>query len=75
VHPESVRWKELQNRKQMKKLTSNVSPFLLLVLPFFVMVLWVAGQTGKEVIQERIQVNASFISLPDTGIFKVLLWR
>ncbi len=59
----------------MKKFISNVSPFLLLVIPLFVILLWVAGQTGKEVIQERIQLNASFISLPDAGVFKVLLWR
>jgi len=66
---------ELQSNKKMKKFISNVSPFLLLVIPLFVILLWVAGQTGREVIQERIQLNASFISLPDTGVFKVLLWR
>jgi len=59
----------------MKNVVSNVSPFLLLVIPFFAILVWVATQTGKEVIQERIQLNASFISLPYTGVFKVLLWR
>jgi len=59
----------------MKKFISNVSPFLLLVIPLFIILLWMAGQTGKEVIQERIQLNASFISLPDAEVFKVFLWR
>ena len=59
----------------MKKLISNIPPFLLLVIPIFVILVWVAGQTGEEIIQERIHLNASFISLPDTGVFKVLLWR
>ena len=58
----------------MKKFTGNISPFLLLIIPFFVAVIIVAGQTGSEVIQERIQLNASFISLPDINIFKALMW-
>ena len=59
----------------MKKISSNISPFLLLVIPIVVILLGVSGQTGQEVIEERIHLNASFISLSDTGIFKVLLWR
>lgn len=59
----------------MKKFIGNISPFLLLIIPFFVVLVLVAGQTGSEIIQERIQLNASFISLPDVTIFKVLLWR
>ncbi|SEL58626.1 hypothetical protein [Parapedobacter koreensis] len=59
----------------MKKFIGNISPFLLLVIPFFVALLLVAGQAGREVIQERIQLNASFISLPDVNVFKVLIWR
>ncbi len=57
----------------MKKFTGNISPFLLLIIPFFVAVLVVAGQSGSEIIQERIQLNASFISLPDINVFKVLM--
>ncbi|GGC40429.1 hypothetical protein GCM10011386_35590 [Parapedobacter defluvii] len=75
MHSEPVRSENYKNNKKMKKFVGNLSPFLLLVIPFFVILLWVAGQAGKEVIQERIQLNASFISLPDTGIFKVMLWR
>ncbi|WP_257669499.1 hypothetical protein [Parapedobacter tibetensis] len=56
----------------MKKLSVNISPFLLLIIPFFIALLMVAGQAGSEVIQERIQLNASFISLQDINIFKVL---
>ncbi|MBK1439415.1 hypothetical protein JHJ32_05400 [Parapedobacter sp. ISTM3] len=59
----------------MKKFIGNISPFLLLIIPFFVALILVAGQAGSEIIQERIQLNASFISLPDINVFKVLLWR
>lgn len=59
----------------MKRLFNNVSPFLLLIIPFFVALLIVAKQTETKVTQERIQVNASFISLPDAGIFKAMLRR
>ncbi len=59
----------------MKKFIGNISPFLLLIIPFFVGLILVAGQTRSEVIQERIQLNASFISLPDVNVFKALLWR
>jgi len=59
----------------MKKLLSNISPFLLLVIPFFVGLILVAKQPQSEIIQERIQLNASFISLPDVNVFNVLLWR
>jgi len=59
----------------MKKFISNISPFLLLVIPFFVGLILVAKQPKNEAIQERIQLNASFISLPDINVFNVLLWR
>ncbi|MFC3196579.1 hypothetical protein ACFOET_03030 [Parapedobacter deserti] len=59
----------------MKKFIGNISPFLLLTVPFFVVLALVAGQAGSEIIQERIHLNASFISLPDMNVFKVLLWR
>ena len=74
VHSALVRLNHNKNYEKMKKIISNVSPFLLLVIPIFVILLWVAGQTGREVIQDRIHLNASFISLPDTGVFKVLFW-
>lgn len=59
----------------MKKFISNISPFLLLVIPFFVGLILVAKQPQSAVTQERIQLNASFISLPDFHVFKALLWR
>ncbi|HWK99897.1 MAG TPA: hypothetical protein VNQ55_08115 [Parapedobacter sp.] len=59
----------------MKKFIGNISPFLLLVIPFFVGLILVAKQPKNEVVQERIQLNASFISLPDVNVFKALLWR
>jgi len=59
----------------MKKFISNISPFLLLLIPFFVGLILVAKQPKNEVVQERIQLNASFISLPDVNVFKALLWR
>lgn len=59
----------------MKKFIGNISPFLLLVIPFFVGLILVAKQPQSETVQERIQLNASFISLPDVNVFNVLLWR
>ncbi|MEC3881584.1 hypothetical protein [Parapedobacter sp. 10938] len=58
----------------MKKFLSNISPFMLLVIPFFVALILVAKQPQSDVTQERIQLNASFISLPDIHVFNVLLW-
>ncbi|MGK6349722.1 hypothetical protein [Parapedobacter sp. DT-150] len=58
----------------MKKFSSSISPFLLLIIPFLVALVLVAGNAGSEVIEERIQLNASFISLPDLDLFNVLLW-
>ena len=57
----------------MKKFIGNVSPFLLLTLPFFVAMLIMAGVAGSELIEQRIQLNASFISLPELNVFQVLL--
>ena len=59
----------------MKKMLSNISPFLLLVIPFFVGLVLVAKQPKSETTQARIQLNASFVSLPKATIFNVLLWR
>lgn len=59
----------------MKKFSNNISPFLLLVIPFFVGLILVAKQPQSENTQERIELNASFISLPNVNVFNVLLWR
>jgi len=58
----------------MKKFFSNVSPFLLVTIPFFVALILMTGLAGSELIQERIQMNASFISLPEIDVFRVRLW-
>lgn len=56
----------------MKKIAKNISPFLLLLLPFFVAVLFMAIHSGAEMIQERIQLSASFIQLPQIDVMQVL---
>ncbi|WP_257658273.1 hypothetical protein [Parapedobacter lycopersici] len=58
----------------MKKFIGNVSPFLLVTLPFFAALLIMAGIAGSELIEQRIQLNASFISLPEINVFRVLFW-
>jgi len=58
----------------MKKLISHVSPFLLVTVPFFAALLIMIGVAGSELIAERIEMNASFISLPEINAFRVLLW-
>jgi hypothetical protein len=60
----------------MKRLIKNTSPFLLLIIPFLVAVLFMALQSGTEMIQERVQLSASVIQLPEFNIFQVFtfLW-
>ncbi len=60
----------------MKKFIKNTSPFLLLTIPFFVAIVLMAIHSGGEMIQEKIQLSASFIKLPEVNIFQVLsrLW-
>lgn len=56
----------------MKKLSSTVSPFLLLLIPFFVAVLFMMAGTDIEETHQRIQLQASFIQLPDFSQVKAL---
>lgn len=56
----------------MKKFTNQISPFLLLIVPFFVAVVLMALYTGGEMIQERVQMNASFIQMPKINLFQVI---
>jgi hypothetical protein len=56
----------------MKKFTSQFSPFLLLIVPFFVAVVLMSAYTGSEMIQERVQMNASFIQMPKINVFQVV---
>ncbi|HZH55134.1 MAG TPA: hypothetical protein VFD72_05745 [Sphingobacteriaceae bacterium] len=57
----------------MKKLIKNTSPYLLLTLPFFVAMVFLAIHTGNEMIQERIQLSASYIAFPKLDVFQVIL--
>lgn len=60
----------------MKKKLTTVSPFLLLLLPFFVALslAWVIGTNDTEIVREHLAINASFITLPDFNIFQALVW-
>lgn len=49
----------------------DVSPFLMLAIPFFVAVLVMGIMSGTELIQEKIQISASIIELPKANIFRV----
>ncbi|HLW50924.1 MAG TPA: hypothetical protein VKZ78_08120 [Sphingobacteriaceae bacterium] len=56
----------------MKKFIKNTSPFLLLTIPFFVALVLMGLHSGSEMIQEKIQLSASFIKLPEVNIFHVI---
>lgn len=57
----------------MKKLIKNTSPYLLLTLPFFVAMGFLAMHSSSEMIQERIQLSASFIAFPKLDVFQVII--
>ena len=57
----------------MKKFISTIPPFLLLILPFFAAMLLLAGAAESERLEQRIRLDASFISLPEVNVFHVLL--
>lgn len=59
----------------MKKFSKNISPFLLLAIPFFVMLVFLALHSGNEVIEEREQLTASFFKLPEFDVFQVFFRR
>lgn len=54
----------------MKKTIKNVSPFLLLTLPFFVALILMAIHAGSEMLIEKIRLSASFFSLPELRVFR-----
>lgn len=60
----------------MKKKLSIISPFILLLLPFFVALTlaWSVGTNDTEVVRERLAINASFITLPEFNLFQALVW-
>ena len=59
----------------MKKLSKNTSPFLLLILPFFVVMAVMALHAGSELIIEKIQLSASFIKFPEYDLIRVFFSR
>lgn len=60
----------------MKKRLSTVSPFILLLLPFFVALslAWVIGANDTEIVREHLAINASFFTLSEINIFQALVW-
>jgi len=67
---------ELKKTTTMKKKLSTVSPFLLLLLPFFVALTlaWSVGSYDTESIREHLALNASFITVPELNLFQALVW-
>lgn len=51
-----------------------MSPFILLIIPFFVALALIAGNTGNDMVQEQISLNASFLKLPEVNMFNILSW-
>lgn len=60
----------------MKQFIKNTSPFLLLIIPFFVAVVLMAVNSGSEMVHEKVQLSASIIKLPKFNISQVIsfLW-
>ncbi len=60
----------------MKKRLNTISPFLLLLLPFFVALTlaWAIGANDTEIVREQLALRASFITLPEFNVFQALLW-
>lgn len=48
----------------MKTYLSNISPFLLLLIPIIIAAIVVCTHVDKELIHEKIDLNASFITIP-----------
>jgi len=59
----------VETRKSLKaipmKLLTNISPFLLLLIPIVVAALIVCVHVNKDFIHEQIDLNASFITIPE----------
>lgn len=50
-----------------------MSPFLLLTIPFFMAFALMIMGNSTEILQEKIQISASFIKLPQVDFLKVFL--
>ncbi len=59
----------------MKWLSGNVSPFLLLLIPFFAAVFFAVTLSDSSAVQQRAQLSTSFMSFPDlSAITQCLGW-
>lgn len=60
----------------MKKKLTAISPFLLLLVPFFVAIslVWATGSNDTELVREQLAIRASLITLPEINIFQAVLW-
>lgn len=60
----------------MKKKLSTISPFILLLLPFFVALTlaWSVGSYDTDMVREHLAINASFITVPEFNLFHALVW-
>jgi|GEM_PF-618841 len=61
--------------KNMKTYIANISPFLLLLIPIIIAVVVVCTHVNKEVVHEQIDLNASFITIPEFLNVKALLFN
>jgi len=59
----------------MKTYLSNISPYLLLLVPVIIAVIVIYSHVNQENVQEHIKLNASFIALPDVMSFKAFLFQ
>lgn len=55
----------------MKQRLNNISPFLLLIVPFMVILAIMAIQTSNITVDNHIPLQASFFRLPDFDIFRI----
>lgn len=58
----------------MKALLSNISPFLLLLIPILIAALVICVHVDKEVLETSVDLNASFLSIPKYLNVKTLLF-
>lgn len=55
----------------MKNILKHISPFIFLIIPFFIAVVLLAFFSTAGVVEEKIQLSASFIELPKFNIWHV----
>ncbi|MEH6304816.1 hypothetical protein RYH73_04125 [Olivibacter sp. CPCC 100613] len=58
----------------MKTLLSNISPFLLLLIPILIAALVICTHVKTEVVQRSADLNASFATIPKYLNVKALLF-